>query len=100
MRALFEADVEIRTIGVRHGEKLFETLATADELASAEDQDDYWRIRMDGRDLDYAAYFSEGNPDVAEIEDYTSHNTDQLDLEGVVDLLLTLPEIRAEMGAA
>ncbi len=98
VKALFEADVDIRTIGVRHGEKLFETLATADELASAEDQGDYWRIRMDGRDLDYASYFSEGNPDVAEIEDYTSHNTEQLDLEGVVDLLLTLPEIRAELG--
>ncbi|MCT8974745.1 polysaccharide biosynthesis protein [Microbaculum marinisediminis] len=100
MKALFEADVDIRTIGVRHGEKLFETLATADELAGAEDQGDYWRIRMDGRDLDYASYFSEGNPDVAEIEDYTSHNTEQLDLEGVVDLLLTLPEIRAELGTA
>lgn len=99
MRALFEADVDIRTIGVRHGEKLFETLATADELASADDQDDYWRIRMDTRDLDYASYFSEGNPEVAEITDYTSHNTEQLDMEGVVDLLLTLPEIRAEMGA-
>jgi len=98
MRALFEADVDIRTIGVRHGEKLFETLATADELAGAEDQDDYWRIRMDTRDLDYASYFSEGNPEIAEIEDYTSHNTEQLDMEGVVDLLLTLPEIKAELG--
>lgn len=97
MRALFEVDVEIREIGVRHGEKLFETLATADELASADDQGDYWRIRMDTRDLDYAGYFTEGNPDVAGLTDYTSHNTDRLDMEGVVDLLLTLPEIRAEL---
>jgi len=98
LRTLFEADAEIRTIGVRHGEKLYETLATADELAGAEDQGDYWRIRMDGRELDYAAYYSEGNPDVARLDDYTSHNTERLDLDGTIALLRELPEIRAELG--
>lgn len=100
LRALFRTDTEIRTIGVRHGEKLFETLATADELAGADDQDAYWRIRMDGRDLDYAAYYSQGNPDVARLEDYTSHSTERLDLDGTIALLQTLPEIRSELDRA
>lgn len=98
MRRLFGADREIRTIGVRHGEKLYETLATADELAGAEETENYWRLRMDGRDLDYASYFSEGRPDVARLDDYTSHNTERLDVDGVVALLKALPEIRMELG--
>lgn len=98
MRRLFGSDAEIRTIGVRHGEKLFETLATADELAGAEETADYWRLRMDSRELDYASYFSEGRPDVARIEDYTSHNTRRLDVDGVTALLKSLPEIQAELG--
>jgi UDP-N-acetylglucosamine 4,6-dehydratase len=98
MRRLFGSNAEIRTIGVRHGEKLFETLATADELAGAEETDDYWRLRMDSRELNYASYFSEGRPDVARFEDYTSHNTRRLDVEGVIALLKSLPEIQAELG--
>ncbi len=98
MRRLFDATCEIRTIGVRHGEKLYETLATADELASAEETSDYWRLRMDSRELDYASYFSEGRPDVARLDDYTSHNTVRLDVDGVIALLQSLPEIRAELG--
>ncbi|MEJ8574511.1 polysaccharide biosynthesis protein [Microbaculum marinum] len=98
LNALLGADAEIRTIGVRHGEKLYETLATADELASADDQDAYWRIRMDGRDLDYASYFSEGDPRVARLVDYTSHNTERLDINGTMALLKALPEFRAAVG--
>lgn len=98
MRRLFDATCDIRTIGVRHGEKLYETLATADELAGAEETTDYWRLRMDSRELDYASYFSEGRPDVAGLEDYTSHNTERLDVDGVMVLLQSLPEIRAELG--
>ncbi|TCT12564.1 UDP-glucose 4-epimerase [Tepidamorphus gemmatus] len=98
MRRLFGSNAEIRTIGVRHGEKLFETLATADELAGAEETDDYWRLRMDSRELNYASYFSEGRPDVTRFEDYTSHNTRRLDVEGVIALLKSLPEIQAELG--
>lgn len=97
MRRLFDATCEIRTIGVRHGEKLYETLATADELAGAEETVDYWRLRMDSRELDYASYFSEGRPDVARLDDYTSHNTGRLDVDGVITLLTSLPEIRAEL---
>lgn len=97
MRRLFDATCEIRTIGVRHGEKLYETLATADELAGAEETADYWRLRMDSRELDYASYFSEGRPDVARLDDYTSHNTGRLDVDGVIALLQSLPEIRAEL---
>ena len=100
VRALFKSSAEIETIGVRHGEKLFETLATADELAGAEDQTDYWRIRMDTRDLDYASYFSQGNPEVARLDDYTSHNTKRLDLDGTIALIKALPEIKAALGNA
>ena len=92
-------DHPVEVIGWRHGEKLFETLASAQELAGAEDQGEYWRIRMDGRDLNYSAYFSEGDRTPAALEDYHSHNTRRLDADGVAALLATLPEIRAELAA-
>jgi UDP-glucose 4-epimerase len=96
---LFEApDHPVEVIGWRHGEKLYETLATAQELAHSEDMGDYYRIQMDGRDLNYAAYFSEGEEEPAHYEDYHSHNTERLDVAGVKALLLSLPEVRAELG--
>lgn len=88
----------IKVIGWRHAEKLYETLATAQELAESEDMGDYYRICMDGRDLNYQAYFSKGNRQTAQNEDYHSHNTEQLDVEKVKALLLSLPEVRAELG--
>lgn len=90
-------DHPVQAIGWRHAEKLYETLASAQELGTAEDMWDYWRLRLDSRDLNYAAYFSEGETATVMKEDYHSHNTERLDVEGVKSLLLSLPEIRAEL---
>ncbi len=92
-------DHPIEEIGWRHAEKLYETLATAQELGQSEDMGDYYRIRMDDRDLNYKAYFSEGDHDTVQHQDYHSHNTKRLDVEDVKALLLSLPELRAELEA-
>ncbi len=98
LKELFEVpEHPVETIGWRHGEKLYETLATAHELAYSEDMGEYYRIRMDGRDLNYQAYFSEGDQETMRHEDYHSHNTERLDVAGVKELLLSLPEVRAEL---
>ena len=95
---LFERpDHPVQEIGWRHAEKLYETLASAQELATAEDMGDYWRLRLDGRDLNYSVYFTEGETTTATLEDYHSHNTARLDVAGVKELLLSLPEVRAEL---
>ena len=96
---LFEVpDHEVNVIGWRHAEKLYETLASQQELARAEDLGDYWRIQLDERDLNYKPYFSQGNRErtLAE-EDFHSHNTQRLDVAGTKDLLMSLPELRAEV---
>jgi UDP-glucose 4-epimerase len=90
-------DHPIEIIGWRHAEKLYETLASAQELSNSEDLGDYYRISMDQRDLNYKAYFSEGDQTTAQFEDYHSHNTEQLNVEDVKNLLLSLPEIQAEL---
>jgi UDP-glucose 4-epimerase len=92
------ADNEIQTIGFRHGEKLYESLLSTEERAKAEDLGDYFRVPLDSRDLNYSDYFEEGEPRQASLESYTSHNTKQLDVEGVKALLLTIPEVRQELG--
>jgi len=98
MLEVFQADNPIDLIGVRHGEKLYETLATQEELRNATDEGDYWRLRMDGRGLDYAQYFTEGSAvDLRSVEDYHSHNTEQLDVAATAELLLQLPEIQADL---
>ncbi len=97
---LFGSDVPIKVIGMRHGEKLYETLATREELAKAEDLGEYFRIPMDDRDLNYGKYFTEGRTEEASIEDYTSHNTAQLDAPAVKEVLLSLPEVRKELKLA
>ena len=94
---LFGNPVETKIIGTRHGEKLYETLATVEELNQAEDMGDYWRLHMDSRDLNYADYFEVGTTDVKPTEDYHSHNTELLDIEGVKKLLLALPEIQDDL---
>jgi UDP-N-acetylglucosamine 4,6-dehydratase len=91
-------DIEIQTIGFRHGEKLYESLLSTEERAKAEDLGGYFRIPMDSRDLNYSEYFEEGETRLATLEAYTSHNTRQLDVEGVKTLLLTIPELRQELG--
>lgn len=90
-------DHPVEVIGWRHAEKLYETLASAQELGNAEDLEDYWRLQLDERDLNYAAYFSEGEGLTA-LDDYHSHNTERLDVEAVKTLLLSLPEVQAELA--
>ena len=89
---------EVKTIGVRHGEKLFESLLGAEEMAKAEDKGAYFRVPLDTRTLDYEVFFEKGEDQAAPLDSYTSHNTKRLDKEGVKALLLTLPEIRLELG--
>lgn len=98
LKELFQADNPVQVIGVRHGEKTYETLATAEELLKADDMNDYFRIHMDDRDLSYSKFFTEGAVEQAVIEDYHSHNTQQLSVEEVKALLLSLPEIQSELG--
>ena len=86
--------VQIKNIGTRHGEKLYETLCTREEMLKSEDMGDFYRIPADHRDLNYEQYFSEGNVDVSKIADYNSHNTSILKIEGVKKLLKKLPEIK------
>lgn len=90
-------DVPIKVIGTRHGEKLYETLCTREEMMKAEDMGNFYRVPADNRDLNYAKYFSEGEEDVSRIEDYHSHNTNQKDVEGLKKLISTLPLIRKEV---
>lgn len=97
MKNLFGTDNPVQTIGMRHGEKLYETLASAEEVLRAEDMGDYYRIPMDDRDLNYSMFTSEGELDGAQTQNYHSHNTEQLDVKGVEELLMTLPEIRMEL---
>lgn len=100
LKELFGApDHPVEVIGWRHAEKLYETLCSAQELAHSEDMGDYYRIRMDERDLNYKAYFDEGDTQTAANEDYHSHNTNRLDVPGIKDLLMSLPELRAEVEA-
>ncbi|WP_407571566.1 polysaccharide biosynthesis protein [Deinococcus altitudinis] len=95
---LFSSNVPIQVIGTRHAEKTYETLATSGEIATSDNMGDYLRVRMDDRDLNYAKYFTEGRPEEAVIDDYTSHNTERLTVTQVENLLLTLPEIRNEIN--
>jgi len=97
IKEMFNADNEIKIIGTRHGEKLYETLCTREEMEKAEDMGDFYRIPADNRDLNYAKYFSEGDSEVSRSEDYHSHNTEQQDVEGMKVLLAKLPLIRKEV---
>lgn len=94
LKAIFNADTEIRIIGTRHGEKLYETLLTREEMAKAEDRDRYYRIPLDARDLNYSCYFTEGQTNVSCQVDYNSHNTQRLDEENLIPLLMKLPLVR------
>ena len=95
---IFEADNEIKVIGWRHGEKLYETLASAEELLRSEDMGDYFRVSYDSRDLNYAKFFTEGEVSEAATEDYHSHNTHQLTADELKALLLSLPEVQAALN--
>jgi UDP-N-acetylglucosamine 4,6-dehydratase len=94
---LYKSTSEIKVIGTRHGEKLYETLVNREDMIKAEDLGDYFRIPADNRDLNYEQYFSEGIPDIANLDEYHSHNTSILDVEGMKQLLLKLPIIRKDI---
>jgi UDP-N-acetylglucosamine 4,6-dehydratase len=94
VKELLKANNPINVIGTRHGEKLYETLCTREEMLKADDMGEFFRIPADNRNLNYNQYFSEGDIDVSKIEDYHSHNTEQLDAEGMKKLLLKLPIIK------
>ena len=91
---LYQSTSQVRIIGTRHGEKLYETLVTREEMAKSEDMGDYFRIPADNRDLNYDKYFVEGQEEVSVIDDYHSHNTARLDVEGMKKLLLKLDFVR------
>jgi UDP-N-acetylglucosamine 4,6-dehydratase/5-epimerase len=95
---LFNADNEIRVIGTRHGEKLYETLLTREELAKAEDLSGYYRIVPDGRDLNYGKYFTEGEEQISLLEDYNSHNTQRLSIPEIKEKLMKLEFIQQELS--
>jgi UDP-N-acetylglucosamine 4,6-dehydratase/5-epimerase len=97
IRELFDADNDIKVIGTRHGEKLYETLLTREELAKAEDKGDYYRIVPDGRDLNYGKYFTEGEEQISNSEDYHSHNTQRLAVPEIKEKLLQLEFIKQEL---
>jgi UDP-N-acetylglucosamine 4,6-dehydratase len=98
IRRLFRADNEVRIIGTRHGEKLYETLCTREEMVKAEDMGEFYRIPADNRDLNYSQYFSDGETDISRVEDYHSHNTAQCDVDGIIQLLLKLDFIQDELN--
>lgn len=96
---MFGGKEEARIIGTRHGEKLYESLISREEMAHAIDMGGYYRIPADNRDLNYAQYFSEGEEKISHSEDYTSHNTNRLDVEQIKTLLLKLDFIKEELSA-
>ena len=100
LKDIFGKDNEIRIIGTRHAEKLYESLISREEMAHAQDMGGYYRIPADNRDLNYAKYFSEGEESISHLDDYTSHNTDRLNVEQVKDLLLRLDFIKEELKNA
>jgi len=97
VKEIFNANNEIKVIGTRHGEKLYETLLTREELAKAEDLGGYYRIISDDRDLNYGKYFTEGQENVSHIEDYHSHNTQRLTVPEIKEKLLALDYIQQEL---
>ncbi len=96
---LFETNNPIQIIGTRHGEKLYESLVSREEMARAEDMGQYYRIPADNRDLNYKKFFSDGEEKISNFDDYTSHNTKRLDIEQVKSLLLKLDYIQEEFHA-
>ena len=97
LKEMFNANNVVKIIGTRHGEKLYETLCTREEMTKAEDMGEFYRIPADNRDLNYARYFSEGKENVAKLEDYHSHNTEQFDVEDMKTLLNKLPLIQEKL---
>jgi UDP-glucose 4-epimerase len=98
LKSLYGTDIPVKIIGTRHGEKLYETLVNREEMAKATELANYYQIPADNRDLNYNRYFSEGEPDMEKMEEYHSHNTHRLDVEGTKKLLLKLTSIRDDIN--
>jgi UDP-glucose 4-epimerase len=99
LKELYHADTEVKVIGTRHGEKLYETLVTREEMFRSEDMGNYFRIPADARDLNYDKFFVEGQEDISKVEDYNSHNTHRLNKEEMKQLLMKLEEVRGDVDA-
>ena len=99
IKEIFNKNEPVHIIGTRHGEKLYESLISREEMAKAEDMGEYYRIPADNRDLNYAQYFTEGEEEISHVEDYTSHSTQRLDVAEVKSLLLNLDYIKEELSA-
>jgi UDP-glucose 4-epimerase len=99
LKELFQSDIKIKIIGTRHGEKLYESLLSREEMAKAVSIERYYRVPMDDRDLNYDKFFVDGETDVSSLEDYTSHNTTRLDVAQVKELLMKLEFIRSSLDA-
>lgn len=99
LKELFGRVNAVKIIGTRHGEKLYESLISREEMAKAEDMGRYYRIPADNRDLNYKKYFVEGETHISELDDYTSHNTERLDVRGIKELLLKLDYIKEQLDA-
>lgn len=99
LRQLLGRDNPVKVIGTRHGEKLYESLVSREEMARADDLGGYYRIPADSRDLNYDKYFVEGETQISQIDDYTSHNTRRLDVAQIKELLMKLPEVREVVRA-
>ena len=99
IKELFNKNNAVNIIGTRHGEKLYESLISREEMANAEDMGAYYRIPADNRDLNYAKYFSEGEKRISQLDDFTSHNTKRLSMEEIKSLLLKLDYIKEELNA-
>jgi UDP-N-acetylglucosamine 4,6-dehydratase len=100
LKELFRSDVPVQVIGPRHGEKMYETLATAEELRRADDMGKYWRVHLDNRDLNYDKYLTEGDRGASATADYTSAMTQRLSVDEIVAFLSVLPEIGRERDAS
>jgi UDP-N-acetylglucosamine 4,6-dehydratase/5-epimerase len=98
LKEIFNANNPIKNIGTRHGEKLYETLCTREEMMKAEDMGDFYRIPADNRDLNYNKYFAEGNKSIEISEDYNSHNTKRCNVDGIKQLLYNLPIIKETLN--
>ena len=98
LKEIFQGKNEIRIIGTRHGEKVFESLLSKEEAVKAYDLGNYYRVPADTRDLNYAPFFEEGDVKIASAEEYNSHNTQRLDKAGLKELLLSLSYVKEELA--
>jgi UDP-N-acetylglucosamine 4,6-dehydratase len=97
LKEIFNCSNPIQIVGTRHGEKLYETLVSREEMARVQDMQRYYRIPADNRDLNYAMYFTHGHEEISSLDDYTSHNTERLDVTQVKELLLKLDFIQRHL---